>query len=137
MYHSYRRLLKLLEANEDILLPAPPRAKRPKALRPWLTLSLCAPGARPGARSPPPPPSRPATPRTPPAGSDRPLSADAHPAPTRKPPPQAASVYGVVAVLWTSQSPSSANLTLSLSPSILAPAAFRRTIEFGRSTFRL
>src|SRR5918998_1387303 len=32
MYHSNRRFLKLLETNEDILLPAPPRAKRPNSL---------------------------------------------------------------------------------------------------------
>src|SRR5215207_1269096 len=115
----------------------------------WFTLSLCAPGvgpgARPGARSLHPPvsapasqaPSRPATLRPPPAGSDRPPAAGALPTLARRLRPPAESPSGVGAVLYASQAPSSANLTLSLSSSILAPAAFRRIIESGRSTFRL
>src|SRR5918997_1159923 len=55
MHHSNRRLLKLLETNEDILLQGPPRAKRPKSPTAGSLLylyALPALASAPGLRAP-------------------------------------------------------------------------------------
>lgn len=102
------------------------------------TLSLCAPASRPllvalpASRAP----LHPARLRTPPAGSGPPPAAGAPQVPARMPPPRAANPAGLETRPAAQASPS-LNLTLSLSPSILAPAAPMRTIESGKRMFRL
>src|SRR5215204_6630115 len=97
------------------------------------TLSLCAPGDTSllAASAASLAPRRPSRPQTLPVGSARPPVADALLAPARTPRLRVANLadrYGV-SLAAQEEELSSLSFTLSLSPSILAPAALQRAIE--------